>query len=94
MSDWCDVMEMARSGCAHCRPAEQQVRFARVEKELAGAQGHAPYDREVGRSNDFEVGPVTRARHPGTCPACKFDIVVGEQIVLARPGWIHQECAP
>jgi hypothetical protein len=92
--DWCDVMDMARPGCAHCRPAAQRQQFATFERELAGPPGHAPYDREVSRGSDFELGPLTVARQAGRCPVCKLGIVRGDSIRAAAPGWIHSECAP
>lgn len=91
---WCDVMDMAQAGCAHCRPAAERARLARIERELARPGGHAPYDREVSRRDDFELGPVVVAKFQGDCPVCKDTIEPGDHIRTARPGWIHVECAP
>ncbi len=38
--EWCEVMEMAKAGCAHCRIERAQL--AAVERELSGESALGP----------------------------------------------------
>lgn len=91
---WCDVMEMDRAGCAHCRPADERRRLAELEDSI---RGHAasPRSREVVPEGGFELGPVFSARYDGECRgSCGEAIFVGDRIRVSRVGWVHEGCEP
>lgn len=88
--DWCDVMEMARAGCAHCRPRAERARLDQQERDINRPGGVRT--REVVVDGDFELGPAALAKFAGTCPACRCGIAVGETIRQTARGWVHAAC--
>ena len=66
----CEVTEMLRATCVHCRPAAERRRLDAVELDLR-KYGAGPATREIAPDAHFEDGPIFTARYDsGTCPRC------------------------
>jgi hypothetical protein len=92
--DWCDVMDMGRAGCVHCRPAAERARLDQTERDMSRPLAFVPAER-VGRDG-FEIGPYSTAAYSGRCKVrgagCGGTIERGDAIRLVAGGWLHAEC--
>lgn len=79
---FCEVMELTRSGCGHCRglkDAPEQI---------------DPYDTDgaYGRVSVQRDGLAFAARYAGTCAECRHSIEVGDQIRQRGTSYVHEGC--
>ena len=89
--DWCEVMEMYRASCAHCRPADERRRLDRLAVELELRGGNTAPRHEVITRADWAV--IT-ASYQGRCMLdCGVPIERGERIARVSTGWVHEDCA-
>lgn len=88
----CEVTEMLRATCAHCRPAAERRRLDAVELDLR-KYGAGPATREIAPDAHFEDGPIFTARYDsGTCPRCHIPLGKGMSIRLHGGRYHHAEC--
>jgi hypothetical protein len=89
--DWCDVMEMSRISCVHCRPQTERRRLDAVEADMKQPGGNYAPKRDVRHQHGHIVATV--AQYEGRCMAdCDEPICVGDPITRTGPGWVHTEC--
>jgi len=89
--DWCEVMDMYRASCAHCRPPAERRHLDRlaVELELRGGNT-APRHEVITRAN----WAIITASYHGRCMFdCGEPIERGERIARVSTGWVHEDCA-
>lgn len=91
---WCDVMDMAEQGCAHCQARRSPQRAAQLRTQEAGMHdrggGSAP-NRDVRSRSTAWV--VLIAEYPGRCGLdCGEPIRVNDEIMRHGPIWAHLEC--
>lgn len=94
--DWCDVMEMLRATCVHCRPPAERRALDRLADQIAHNTPSAPRLVNVAPGPFWENGTPVAAKFSGRCPQCKETFQAGEMIRLADGGqrWIHaEECS-
>lgn len=77
---------------------EPRQRPARERRPVPGTaepprrDGARDPNREPAKTTTNQA-PVVRAKHPGTCPACKGGWRAGTLITLRGDTWIHRLCA-
>ncbi|HEX8113015.1 MAG TPA: hypothetical protein VF516_35030 [Kofleriaceae bacterium] len=90
--DWCEVMEMYRRSCAHCRPPAERRRLDALAVELDLKGGNTAPRRDVGGVSPAFYGPLI-AEHSGKCEAeCGDAIATGDEITRYSKGWAHHRC--
>lgn len=91
---WCDVMDMAAIGCAHCQAQRSPERAAQLrarEASLHDRGGNTAPNRDVWAKS----GPwsVVVAEYPGWCGLrCGDPISAGDEITRHGNAWAHLEC--
>lgn len=89
--DWCEVMEMYRKSCAHCRPPGERRRLDRLAVELELRGGNTAPRHEVITRADWAI---TTASFQGRCMLdCGTPVERGDRIVHVDAGWAHEDCA-
>lgn len=89
--EWCDVMDMAKAGCAHCRPPAERRRLAAAEEELKQSAGSPRRLRDVG-AIDPDAGSTLIAVSATRCPRCRELVWPGDVARVVPDGIVHDFC--
>lgn len=87
---WCEVMQMAASGCYHCRPG---VVLAAGGEDRLIAWEELWELAETGMRR--AVGPLIEAQYGGRCRGCPERWEPGDFIAYCEDedGWVCADCA-